>query len=95
MIDEEFWTDLFSTLATECGYTPEQIREMTLHDVDRIFKGWTKFPPLRVLVGGIGAALGIDYRQTKSENSNYMTAEQWGAFVRMTGGRVPGIGQNG
>src|SRR6266699_3474625 len=72
----EFWSELYSTLATECGYTPEEIRSMTLHDVDRITRGWNKAPPPRMLLMAIGAALGIKFQQAKPEKPKYMTADE-------------------
>jgi len=95
VIDEEFWSELYSTLATECGYTPEEIRSMTLHDVDRITKGWNKAPPPRMLLMAIGAALGIKFQPTKLDKPKYMTADEARALMRATGGKIEGVGKVG
>lgn len=71
---------------------------MTLHDVDRIYKGWAKLPPLRLLVMQIGAALGVKYnlpKPTPIEKSQYMTADDMRRMMAATGGRIEGVAAMG
>ncbi len=65
---------------------------MTLHDVDRIYKGWAKMPPLRIAVMQIGAALGVKFPSLQPEKSKYMTAEEARVFMAQTGGKIDGMG---
>ena len=82
--------DIFGVLQTECGYTPDEIREMTLFDVQRLTNHWRWSPPLRVLVAACAAALGVKIGASeKPDPSKYMTADQFDALVRATdGGRT-------
>ncbi len=67
---------------------------MTLHDVDRIFKGWQKTPSPRMMLMAIGSALGIKYQPPKSE-TKHMTAEEARVFMAQTGGRIEGLSRHG
>lgn len=44
---------LFGRLQTECGYTPDEIRAMTLDDVERLSRYWQQHPPLQQLLHAI------------------------------------------
>jgi hypothetical protein len=78
---------LFGRLQTDCGYTPEEIRLMTMADVHRLMKYWAKYPPVRDLVASfVGFEMPTDDPAPKP-----MTAEEFKRMVAMTGGRVPGM----
>jgi hypothetical protein len=66
-------------LQTECGNTPNEIRDMTLLDIQRLSRYWKKHPPLTVLVAGCAAALGITF--AKSEEKNYIQSPEQAAAV--------------
>ena len=59
---------------------------MTLHDVQRLFNHWRKHPPLRVIVMGCAAALGVKIRdgEESDDKPRHMTAEEAMSFVRQT-----------
>jgi hypothetical protein len=78
-------------LGTECGYTPSEIGEMTLHDVRRIFDHWKTFPPLRVLVAATAKALGVQLPMFDNAPKNYMTAADAARMMMQTGGKIPGL----
>ncbi len=81
--------ELFGRLQTDCGYTPDQIREMTLPDIGRLMKHWSKYPPLRDLV-----AMAIEFEiptDKPEENPKYMTADDFKRLMAVTAGRVPGM----
>jgi len=62
---------------------------MTLFDVRRLSNHWRRTPPLRILVAGCAAALGVklpDDPDKPAEKNKYMTAEQFGLLVRATDG---------
>lgn len=40
---------MFGAFATECGYTPAEIRELTLADVERQSRYWKRNPPLHLI----------------------------------------------
>ncbi len=44
--------------STECGYTPDQIRDMTLADVIRLFAYWHRRPPAGELINIIAQIAG-------------------------------------
>ena len=62
---------------------------MTLEDVNRLFKYWSKYPPLRDLAA---AFIGFEIPTSQPEEKKYMTAEEFKRLVDMTGGRIPGMG---
>lgn len=65
---------------------------MTLHDVRRFVRYADKNPPLRVLVMGCAAALGVKFENPSTRKpSKYLTAEEVRNLIRLTGGRVPGM----
>ena len=71
--------------------TPGEIRELTLDDVNRIFRHWQRFPPVRLLV-----ALAIDFKFPPPEDgedagNKYMTADDLKRLMAMTGGKIPGV----
>ena len=79
--------ELFGRLQTDGGYSPEQIRAMTLPDVNRLLKYWGKYPPLRDLVAGfVGFEIPSDEPLPQA-----MTAEEFKRMFAMTGGRIPGM----
>ena len=61
---------------------------MTLHDVKMIFDDWKTTPPLRMLVAGIAAALGMKLPEANAAPKKYTTAEEFQRIVRMTGGKL-------
>jgi len=62
---------------------------LTLDDVNRLFKHWQKYPPLRDLVA---AFIGFEIPDDEPEApKQYMTAEGFKQLMGMTGGRVPGM----
>ena len=62
---------------------------MKPRDVKRLFKHWSKFPPVRVLVA---AAIGFEPPPDEEENKKrYMTAEDMKRMMDMTGGKIPGL----
>lgn len=80
--------EIFGTLQTECGYTPNEINEMTLLDVQRLSNHWRRSPPVTVLLRYALAAMGValpDANKTTNKNK-YLTAEEFGALVRATDG---------
>jgi hypothetical protein len=82
--------DIFGALHSECGFTPTQVREMTLHDVQRLTNHWRRSPPLRILVACCAAALGVKLPEMGApDKSNHLNADEFAALVRATdGGRV-------
>jgi hypothetical protein len=79
--------ELFGRLQTDCGYTPAQIRELTLDDVNRLFSHWGKYPPVRDLVA---VAVGFDI-PTDEPEMQPMTAEEFRRMFEITGGRIEGV----
>lgn len=79
---------MFGRLSTDCGYTPEQVRELTLDDVGRIFRHWARFPPVRDLVA---AYIGFEVKPDEPEATKYMTADDFARLMAMTGGKIPGL----
>lgn len=49
---------MFGRLQTECGYTPDEIRAMTLFDVERLSRFWQQQPPVRDLLHAIAVWAG-------------------------------------
>lgn len=80
--------EIFGSLQTECGYTPDEINAMTLLDVQRLSNHWRRNPPLRTLVALCAAALGVKVSDitVKTDESKYLSAEEFGALVRATDG---------
>jgi len=83
-----FWAELFSEMATECHFTPTQVREMTLHDVGMIYQGWRTKPPLRALVHAIAIAMGMKPPEDEAKPKRYMTADEARRLMAITGGRL-------
>lgn len=76
-------------LMTECSYTPNEIDEMTLLDVQRLGAYWKKNPPLRALVAAVAHSLGVKIDFTKSDERRHLTADEFQSLVRATdGGRA-------
>lgn len=71
-------------LQTECGYTPDEIRAMTLLDVQRLSSHWSKHPPLRMLVSLCASSLGVKLPAMEAAKTKrqYMTAEEFAAQVQ-------------
>jgi hypothetical protein len=65
---------------------------MTLRDVHRLSNYAKKHPPLRILVAWCAQALGIELPNPDAKPPKYLTAEEFKALVKATGGRVPGVG---
>ena len=61
---------------------------MTVRQINRLFKHWSKFPPVRTLVA---AAVGFEPKTTETDDKKYMTADDMKALMAATGGRVPGM----
>lgn len=60
---------------------------MTLADVSRLFRHWRVYPPTHRLVAayfGIGP-------QAEAAKPQYMDADAFANFVKITGGQLPGI----
>jgi hypothetical protein len=84
---------LFGVLQAECGYTPAEIRAMTLHDVKRLNAHWRKHPPLRVLVSLVAASLGVKLPEiSETSTASHLTGDEAMRLFRATGGRIDGIG---
>ncbi len=64
--------------------TPAQIRELSLADVERLFKHWARFPPVRVLVA---SAVGFEPAPEESEQK-YITREDIERLVKITGPQI-------
>jgi len=79
-------------LQTECGYTPSEIDQMTLLDVQRLARYWRDNPPLTVLVKIIAASLGVKF--DKPDKSKYMSADEFKSLVAATGQGRTIIGGN-
>jgi hypothetical protein len=64
---------------------------MTMADVDRLFKYWAKYPPLRDLVAGF---VGFEIPKFEAEDDapKYMTSDDLRRLMAMTGGRISGMG---
>lgn len=88
--DESFWSDLFGSLAADCGFSPAQVREMTLHDVYRIRAHFADRPSLRTLAEEIAAALGVKFERPDAERKP-MSYHEAAMFFRATGGRIEGL----
>lgn len=71
----------------DCGYTPAEIREMTLDDVARLNAHMRRFPPLRVLVAAV-AGFKPKPPDKLSSPTPSMTAEEAAAQVALAGGRI-------
>lgn len=61
---------------------------MTLDDINRLFKHWQKYPPLRDLVA---AFVGFEIPPDEPAESKYLTADDFKRMMAMTGGRIPGM----
>lgn len=62
---------------------------MTLDDVDRIYRHWGKFPPLRDLVA---ARFGLKPPPDEDDDDKkYMTEGDFRRLMAMTGGRISGL----
>ncbi len=62
---------------------------MTMADVHRLMKYWSKYPPIRDLVA---AFVGFEIPKDEAdEPAKYMTAEDLKRLMSMTGGRIPGV----
>ena len=80
---------MFGALADGCGYTHDEIRQMTLLDAMAQFRYWGRNPPLRVLAQCIASALGVKFPDPKEiEKPKHLTADEAWAMFRMTGGRI-------
>ncbi len=54
---------------TACGYTPNQIDEMTIHDIKSLFSYWREYPPLHeILTIAFGLAQKTDRAVSKNES---------------------------
>lgn len=65
---------------TDCGFTPEQVRAMTLQDVHRLTKYWERFPPLRMLCAQYIGFKPVD-PFARTDPSRYTSAEELGAMI--------------
>jgi hypothetical protein len=80
--------EVYGRLATDCGYLPSAIDAMTLDDVEEIFEFWKKHPPMRVL-----AEAYLGYKPAEeAPKPAYMTADDMRRMMKMTRGRIPGVG---
>jgi hypothetical protein len=63
---------------------------MTLRDVDRLFRHWAKYPPVRAFVAALA---GFDPAKAAPEpdKPKYMTAEDMQRLMARTGGKIPGM----
>lgn len=68
---------------------------MTLHDVRMITAHWRRNPPLRTLVAIVAQALGVDVAAIgrPPDTSHQLTYDEFSHMMRVTGGRIDGIGQ--
>lgn len=66
---------------------------MTLHDVKMMHSYWRRNPPLRVLVAVVARVLGVEFPDADAKPNKYMTADDLALMMRVTGGKIPGIGQ--
>ncbi len=64
---------------------------MTAQDVQRLNNHWQRHPPLRALVASCAAALGVKL-PSPDDKPRYMTTEEAKRFIRITQGRIPGVG---
>jgi hypothetical protein len=78
-------------LTTDAGLTFAEIREMTMTDVDRLFRHWKIYPPVRDLVA---AAIGFKPKDAAADKPKYLNAADMRRIMRQTGGKVPGVGPN-
>jgi hypothetical protein len=83
---------LFRTLAIDFGYTPAEIRAMTLHDVRLLTAASEYMPSLRMWVAAIAMAIGIEppdpviaAAESAAPGSKYTTGEEFARLVKMTG----------
>jgi hypothetical protein len=78
----------------EHGISMEEARRMTLHDVAMLHRYWKRNPPLRVLVACVAKALGVTFPDPDKpvEKPSYFTADEMKALLRVTGGRIEGMG---
>jgi len=70
---------------TDGGYTPAEIREMTLDEANRLFAFWERRPPLRVLVSAFVGAT-----DTAPAEPPRPTLEEFAAAARKSGGKIVG-----
>jgi len=81
------FAEIFGALQTDCGYTPAEINEMTMLDVQRLANHWRQSPPMRVLMRLALAALDVKLPEPSNPaEKKYMTAEQFGALLAATDG---------
>ena len=76
-------------LGSECGFAPEVVRRMTLHDVRRISNHWKRYPPLRMLVSSCARALGVELPDPNASERKYLTADEFAGVVRQFGQAAP------
>jgi|SRR6202035_4949820 len=88
-----FWPELFRFLAAEFGYTPAEIRAMTLHDVHLLTATADATPSLRMWCASIAMAIGIKppvpivaAAEVAAQGSKYTTGKEFERLVAMTGG---------
>lgn len=81
---------MYGKLATECGYTPAEIGQMTLFDLARLNRFWQKNPPLVVMVRTIASALGVEIKE--QEQPAYITEQEARRLAATFDGRIPGVG---
>lgn len=79
-------------LASECGFTPAQVGEMTLIDIRRLSKYWQNHPSSRALLAALCKVHGVEI-QPAGDKPKPMTREEFARMVQQTGGQIPGVRQ--
>lgn len=51
--------------------TPAEVRAMTLHDANRLFAHWSRYPPVRALVAGF-----VGFKPEEPEGEKRVTTFQ-------------------
>lgn len=81
------------------GYTFDDVRRMTLHDVALAHGYWKRNPPLEVLMAVVAKSLGVEFpeagKKPDDQSGKYMTEQEFRLMMRATGGKIPGLGQFG
>lgn len=77
-------------LGVDCGYTPAEIRQMTLHDVRRINNHFKRQPSLRALFIAYTTARGIKWSFGSGGDTQVkpFTAADMERFMAVTKGRL-------
>lgn len=82
-------------MATGCGYTFPQMREMTWLDVNRLWRYWKDFPPVHERIArSVNPAMpSASPAEDQGRSAAITTPEEMEQFMALTGGKIDDLGQ--